>query len=460
MLAFLVTFLLVVGLNTLIWASVGIGRVIAAEMHAVRVRNARRVSTLVPLTDDFAAIESARAGRLGNIAPVELPVAQQPTYPNPGEVAVLIAAHNEESVIRRTVASASRLVEPDQIFVISDGSTDATAEQVRAAGANVLELTKNRGKAGALAAGVEEFDLATRFAIVLLLDADTELADDYFETGLPLFADPEVVAVAGRAATLVDPPARGTGGRILVAYRQRVYIAVQYLHKYGQAARRANVVSIVPGFASMYRASVLPLIDIAAPGLVIEDYNMTFEVHKKNLGKIAFHPHAAIAYTQDPDTFQDYLKQTRRWSLGFWQTVRRHRVRPGLFWPSLILFMVELLSSSLVIILVGPVIVLSLMATGIAAAGWDPSGAAAGFSAALPPLALILGVLIPDYILTIGVAWVTRDSRYLWFGICFPFLRLIDALTCVRALADTLFHSSNGTWQSPSRRVAQHVAGS
>jgi len=54
-------------------------------------------------------------------------------------------------------------------------------------------------------------------------------------------------------------------GRFLVAYRSRLYAVVQLLLKYGQAARSANVVYIVPGFASMYRVDVLDQIDIAAP---------------------------------------------------------------------------------------------------------------------------------------------------------------------------------------------------
>ena len=171
----------------------------------------------------------------------------------------------------------------------------------------------------------------------MLLDADTRPNPDYLETGLPLFLDPEVVAVAGRAKSIMTPPAPTVLGRFLVAHRERLYIVVQLLLKYGQAARGANVVSIVPGFASMYRTSALAKIKVLAPGLVIEDFNMTFEIHAKKLGRIAFHPSAAVAYTQDPDNLQDYTRQVRRWILGFWQTVRGKSCRPensGLCWCS------------------------------------------------------------------------------------------------------------------------------
>jgi poly-beta-1,6-N-acetyl-D-glucosamine synthase len=63
-------------------------------------------------------------------------------------------------------------------------------------------LHPNRGKAGALAAGIERFALRERFEVVMLLDADTAPAPDYLQTGLPQFDDPDVVAVVGRAATV------------------------------------------------------------------------------------------------------------------------------------------------------------------------------------------------------------------------------------------------------------------
>ncbi len=204
----------------------------------------------------------------------------------------MIAAHNEQLVIEKTLDSATAQVPVRQVYVASDGSTDATAQLALERGANVLELNPNRGKAGAIVAAIEHFELAARYDVVMLLDADTVLAHDYLDSSLSLFDDPVVVAVAGRASTIFSPPPDTLAGRILVTYRQRVYLAVQYLLKYGQASRHINVVSIVPGFASMYRTSVLGSIDIDAPGLSIEDYNMTFEIHAKSLGRIAFNPRA------------------------------------------------------------------------------------------------------------------------------------------------------------------------
>jgi len=296
--------------------------------------------------------------------------------------------------------------------------------------------------------------------VVMLLDADTLLAADYLETGLPFFDDPSVVAVAGRATTLIEPAPRTRMGRFLVAYRERFYVVIQYLFKYGQAARPINVVSIVPGFASMYRTRILADIDIAAPGLAIEDFNMTFEVHAKRLGRIAFRPQASIAYTQDPDTFADYRKQLHRWTLGFWQTVLRHGFHWGKFWAALGLYIVELVFSSTVVLMLVPLFLVSCLGALWASATGTELEVAGQVAETFPPAAVALGVLIPDYLLTIFTVCVTRRPRYLLLGLGFPLMRIVDATLCMRSLAQALLSTNvpAGTWKSPVRRPSA-VAG-
>ena len=417
MVTFLIVFIMVFGVNTTVWGLVGLGRACAqiarrprSELHDVRLK--------------------------------------------PGDVAVLIAAHNEEMVIANTIRSASALVPVGNIFIASDASVDRTATVARASGANVVELMPNRGKAGALVAAIEHFELAKNFTIVMLLDADTQLSSNYMETALPYFDDPGIVAIAGRVSTIVDPESPTFIGRFLVAYRDRFYIAVQYLLKFGQAARGANVVSIVPGFASLYRSVVLEHIQIDAPGLAIEDFNMTFEVHAKKLGRIAFHPHAAIAYTQDPDNFADYSNQLGRWALGFWQTVGRHRMRFGTFWGSLVFFVIELVSSSIMMVLILPALLLSIAATSWTALTPGSTGPAVWFAAYLPPSAILAGVFLPDYLLTVVVVIVVHRPKYLLLGIAFPVMRVVDSLICLRALPRAVFGKSSGKWKSPARRVS------
>ena len=112
------------------------------------------------------------------------------------------------------------------------------AELVALTGASVYDLNPNRGKAGALAAAIQHFALAERFEVVMLLDADTVLSADYMRSSLNMFDDPDVVAIAGRAATVWDKSERlGFVGSLLRAYRERLYVLFQVLLKYGQASR-------------------------------------------------------------------------------------------------------------------------------------------------------------------------------------------------------------------------------
>ena len=134
----------------------------------------------------------------------------------PADVAVLVAAHNEALVISETIRAASALVPLRNIHVVSDMSSDDTAAIAGRAGVRVLELEPNRGKAGALAEGISQFELCRKFKVVMMLDADTRPTPDYLETGLPLFSDPSVAAVAGRAKSIMTPAAPTALGRFLV----------------------------------------------------------------------------------------------------------------------------------------------------------------------------------------------------------------------------------------------------
>lgn len=88
----------------------------------------------------------------------------------PGCIAV-IPAHNEAKTVAAVVAATRAFV--DVVLVVDDGSSDDTSAVAAAAGAEVLRLVPNRGKGGALAAGLEAA-LARHPDWVATLDADGE----------------------------------------------------------------------------------------------------------------------------------------------------------------------------------------------------------------------------------------------------------------------------------------------
>ncbi len=417
---------LVVGVNFVLWGSVGLLRF--ADESVGRLRRRRD-----PAARDGSAPVSSRL--------------------TTADVAVLMAAHDEEVVIEQSLAAITALVPAANVHVVSDFSTDGTVALARAAGVHVLETATNVGKAGALQHGIDEFGLAGRFEVVLVLDADTQLDAEYFDVALPMFDDPRVAAVAGCAETRWNPRELSLLGAMVVAHRQRIYTLTQRLLKYGQTWRGLNVTHIIPGFASMYRSRVLEQIEVNPSGLVIEDFNMTFEVHGKGLGRIGFAP-GARAYTQDPSHYRDYVKQTSRWALGLWQTLRRHRPRRGLFAVMLAVLITELVTSSLLFVAL-PLALLVLggaeLASWLGVAAAEPVAGALG--GLVGPAAVALGVLLPDYLLTCVVAAVERRPRYLYLGVFFLAFRITDAVIALRTLPLAWAARSTGRWVSPTRRA-------
>ena len=454
-------FALVFGINFTVWGAIGLLRIVDSALD--RFRNLPRNAGSAAhrgLRADMVIQAAANGGLAG------------PTLASGGgrilavaDLAVLMAAHNEEVVIDDSLAAITALVPPENVHVVSDASTDKTAALALQHGVNVIETATNVGKAGALEEGIRTFGLVERFSVVLLLDADTRLDPDYFQAALPLFDDPDIVAVAGCAHSNWHTPGLSFMGRLVTAHRSRIYALTQRLLKYGQTWRRTNTTHIVPGFASMYRTTVLPNITINPAGLVIEDFNMTFEVYRKHLGRVGFTV-GAKAVTQDPDNVHDYIKQTKRWALGLWQTVRRHRLHLDLLSAMLCLLLLELLTASLAFLLL-PVIVIVLAVPDLfpLVLHWPVASTVHSAIAGHTSLRTIcLGVLLPDLLLTLLVAGVERRPRYLLYGLFFVFMRTIDAAIAVYTLPRAWREKSTGRWVSPARRdpsggVAIHPVG-
>lgn len=83
-------------------------------------------------------------------------------------VSVVMAAYNEAATIGEAVAAVVGHPRVAEVIVVDDGSSDASAELAASAGARVVRLPENCGKAAALEAGVVE----AKGEILLFLDAD------------------------------------------------------------------------------------------------------------------------------------------------------------------------------------------------------------------------------------------------------------------------------------------------
>ena len=84
-------------------------------------------------------------------------------------IAAVIPVYNEEKTIEFLVRQTQRYV--DRVVVVDDGSEDASAAKARIAGARVISLGRNTGKANALRQG---FAAVRDFDVVVTLDGDLQ----------------------------------------------------------------------------------------------------------------------------------------------------------------------------------------------------------------------------------------------------------------------------------------------
>lgn len=93
---------------------------------------------------------------------------QNDATPHPLRVTCLLPAFNEAPRIGQVLEVVTGHPLIDEVIVIDDGSTDATANIAARKGVTVVMLGQNGGKARALAAGVAR----ARGDILVLLDSD------------------------------------------------------------------------------------------------------------------------------------------------------------------------------------------------------------------------------------------------------------------------------------------------
>jgi glycosyltransferase involved in cell wall biosynthesis len=104
--------------------------------------------------------------------------------------AALIPAYNCANRVGRVVCGVRRHVQ--DVLVVDDGSSDATAHAARAAGARVVVHSENRGKGPAIRSGLAVL-LGKPYTHVLMLDADGQHDPDDAQRFLEAARDADFV---------------------------------------------------------------------------------------------------------------------------------------------------------------------------------------------------------------------------------------------------------------------------
>ena len=188
-------------------------------------------------------------------------------------VVALVPAKDRQDTIADTVRSLRALDRIDRVLVIDDGSDDATTARARRAGAQVLRLARNKGKGGAVAAGVAASPDAD---VYVLIDADVGADASHADRLLdPVLAD-EADLVVG---VLPAAGRRGGFGTIRRLSSWGIRRASGFEAKAplsGQRAVRASYLRTLTG-AGRFGLEVAMTIDAARAGARVEEREVPME---------------------------------------------------------------------------------------------------------------------------------------------------------------------------------------
>jgi cellulose synthase/poly-beta-1,6-N-acetylglucosamine synthase-like glycosyltransferase len=277
-------------------------------------------------------------------------------------VTILIAMHNEERVVLRSIRSALAAEYPFfEVLIINDGSTDGTLQKVidtfglkkidrvyrtflktepvkgfyyNLKTPNLLVIDKEQGgKADALNCGIN----VSRSPYFCSLDADSLLEKDalirvmtpLLDSGVPVIASGGVVRIINGlrltdeiAIEEIDLP-----DNTLLLFQIVEYIRGFLFGRVGWDALRSLL--ILSGTFSLFQKASVVAAGGFMVGNVAEDMDMIVRLHRHMLKKkkpyrIRF-VSDPICWTEAPDDFKMLGRQRRRWHLGLIQTIFQNR---------------------------------------------------------------------------------------------------------------------------------------
>lgn len=228
------------------------------------------------------------------------------------KVAVLIPAHNEESVISNTLKSLkSTLLPHDKIVVIADNCTDATAEIASRAGVTVIERQdeNKKGKGYALDYGLKFLENDPP-EVVVFIDADcvvqrntiTLLTEKANSTGRP-----------AQAVYLMSKPNHPTPKDSISVFAFKVKNLVR-----SRGLVRMGLPCLLTGTGMAFPWSVIRSVDLANSEIV-EDMKLGLDLTIAGYPPI-FCPQASVNSCL-PQNAKAAKSQRTRWEHGHIQTL-------------------------------------------------------------------------------------------------------------------------------------------
>ncbi len=218
---------------------------------------------------------------------------------DPSKVTVLIACYNGAPTIAETIRQAAKHVPVNQIVVVSDASTDNTAEIAKAAGATVIQNPRNMHKAFSVSIGMKE----VKTPYVLVLDDDTFIGNAMIPTNL---LDEGYSAVAFNVMPVKEKSLINELQQF--EYRQSMQLGKNYRATSGSIGN-------VSGAIGLFRTEdLVNQVTQHSGQFAGEDEQRTVLVHLLSKGKGITYTDSVV-YTNPPDTYRSlYQQRAYKWS--------------------------------------------------------------------------------------------------------------------------------------------------
>ncbi|NFH70973.1 glycosyltransferase family 2 protein [Clostridium botulinum] len=231
-------------------------------------------------------------------------------------VSVMVPAHNEAIVIRKTVESLLELDYPHdryEIIIINDNSSDNSAEILQAVKENVLDrnlivintdnITGGKGKSNALNIGLKK----SKGEILAVYDADNTPDSKALKYLVQtLLEDDKLGAVIGKFRC------RNKDKNLLTNFINIETLTYQWM---AQAGRwELFKLCTIPGTNFVVRRSIMEEMNGWDTKAITEDTEVSFRIYMMGY-KIKFMP-LAVTYEQEPQTLNVWFKQRSRWAKG------------------------------------------------------------------------------------------------------------------------------------------------
>ncbi len=225
---------------------------------------------------------------------------QRPPSDPPPSLSLIVAAHDEESVIGERVANALALDYPRElleVIVTCDGCTDATAARAGAAGADVVLELERGGKIRAQDAAVTR----ARGEIVAFSDANALWDSGAARMLVGAFADPRVGYACGQVRFVQAGAGAEAGNQEGVYWRYELAVR----------AYESRLSSITAGNGAIYatRRDTYIVVD----PIMGHDLSLPFNIVKRGL-RATYVPSARASEKMVPSLLGEFARKRRMMS--------------------------------------------------------------------------------------------------------------------------------------------------